>query len=156
MLSGVGVLRSAMPTVGPPMAHAVKESNRHPDRAPVPTLCSIIHGRNGDPLRPNEIRKLEALVERLRRRRYWRWTQERAVVDVLEINYPKPMTKWEIAGEMEKGGYEFGALTFEPQRSVGVVLSKLSNRGKVRKVTDGHGGEYPVDATWTVSDGKKE
>ena len=107
-------------------------------------------------MRPNEIRKLEALVERLRRRRYWRWTQERAIVDVLEINYPKPMDKWEIAREMEKGGYEFGALTFEPQRSVGVVLARLSNRGKVRKVTDGHGGEYPVDATWTIPEGKKE
>ncbi len=71
-------------------------------------------------------------------------------MDVLEINYPRAMNKWEIADEMEKGGYEFGARTFEPQRSVGVVLAKLSNKGKVRKVTDGCGGEYPVDATWTI------
>lgn len=99
---------------------------------------------------------MEALVERLRRRRYWRWTQERAIVDVLEINHPKPMDKWEIAREMEKGGYEFGALNFEPQRSVGVVLARLSNKRKVRKVTDGHGGEYPVDATWTIPKRKDE
>lgn len=75
---------------------------------------------------------------------------------MLEINHPKPMDKWEIAREMEKGGYEFGALNFEPQRSVGVVLARLSNKRKVRKVTDGHGGEYPVDATWTIPKRKDE
>ncbi|MCY4572781.1 MAG: hypothetical protein OXF01_08255 [Gemmatimonadetes bacterium] len=99
----------------------------------------------------NEISELTALVERIRRGRYWKWTQARAIVDLLEINFPRPMTKWEIANEMQECGYEFGALTFEPEKSVGVVLAKLHGQGKVRKVTDGHGGEYPAEATWTIS-----
>lgn len=90
------------------------------------------------------------LLEKLRRRRYRRWTLERVIVDVLEVS-GKPMSKWEIAQEMEKGGYEFGAMTMDPENSVGTTLSKLRNAGSVRKVTDGHGGEWPVDATWTVT-----
>ena len=96
----------------------------------------------------DKLMEANALVEKLRRKRYWKWTLDRVVVDVLEIS-PKPMAKWEIAREMERGGYEFR--TLEPSKSVGVTLSNLQNAGRVEKVSEGHGGEWgPVDAMWAV------
>lgn len=99
-----------------------------------------------------KLHEASTLLEELRRKRYRKWTLDRVIVDVLVIS-GKPLNKWEITRAMEKGGYEFRAQTMEPERSVGVTLARLRNEGRVRKVSDGHGGEWPMDATWTATRG---
>ena len=103
----------------------------------------------------NTLREAAALIEKLRCQRYRKWTQDDVIVDVLATS-GQPMTKWQITQEMKRGGWEFGALTMEPEKSVGSRLSNLSSVGRVVKVSDGHGGDWSVDATWTVPSPARE
>ncbi len=103
-------------------------------------------------LRPiaSQVEEAGSLIEKLRRERYRRWNQPEAIVDVLEVRFPMPLDREEIAEDMRRCGYEFHPHNRYPGRSVVANLSKLQDAGRVMKVSDETPGVYGAFATWTV------
>ena len=98
----------------------------------------------------DQVEEAASLIERLRRKRYRKWNQPEAIVDVLELSFPKPLDRDQIAEEMRRCGYEFHPHTRDPGLSVAANLSKLLSEGRVVKDAEGTPGEYGALAMWTV------
>ena len=97
-----------------------------------------------------QVEEAGSLIEKLRRERYRRWNQPEAIVDVLELSFPKALDREQIAEEMGRCGYPFRRHNRDPGRSVGTTLSKLQDAGRVVKVSEETPGVYGAFATWTV------
>ena len=98
-----------------------------------------------------QLEEAASLIEKLRSKRYRKWNQPEAVVDILEFSFPQPLDREQIAQQLRRCGYEFQPATDDPGRSVGATLSKLLNEGRVVKHAEQIPGEYGAYALWTAS-----
>lgn len=123
-----------------------------PDRKRVQVTDASIAEELAEKLRriATQLEEAGPLIEKLRRERYRKWNQPEAVVDVLELCFPKALDRDQIAEEMTRCGYEFRRQNRDPGRSVGATLSKLQDAGRVMKVSEETPGVYGAFATWTV------
>lgn len=98
----------------------------------------------------DQVEAAASLIERLRRERYRKWNQPEAIVDVLELSFPRPLDREQIAEELRRCGYEFRPTNYDPGRSVAANLSNLLNESRVVKHSEETPGEYGAYAMWTV------